>query len=66
MPVDDAVVCFTTGYHSTEGDGCAAVAVEEIGTAQRELLVHAYNFTQPRTITASLRHTAAASSSPPS
>jgi phosphatidylserine/phosphatidylglycerophosphate/cardiolipin synthase-like enzyme len=48
----DAIVCFTTGNKSTIGGDCAAVLVAEIAKAERELLVQAYNFTEPRIIAA--------------
>jgi phosphatidylserine/phosphatidylglycerophosphate/cardiolipin synthase-like enzyme len=47
----DATVCFTTSK-STIGGDCAAVLVAEIAKAERELLVQAYNFTEPRIIAA--------------
>lgn len=45
-------VCFTTGRGSTEGSDCAALVVREIATAQHEILVQAYNFTEPHIIAA--------------
>jgi phosphatidylserine/phosphatidylglycerophosphate/cardiolipin synthase-like enzyme len=48
----DATVCFTTGNKSTIGGDCGAVLVAEIAKAERELLVQAYNFTEPRIIAA--------------
>jgi phosphatidylserine/phosphatidylglycerophosphate/cardiolipin synthase-like enzyme len=48
----DATVCFTTGNKSTIGGDCAAVLVAEIGKAERELLVQAYNFAESRIIAA--------------
>jgi L-aminopeptidase/D-esterase-like protein len=61
----DATVCFTTGNKSTIGGDCAAVLVAEIEKAERELLVQAYNFTEPRIIAAIIAaHRRAACSSP--
>jgi hypothetical protein len=48
----DATVCFTTGNKSTIGGDCAALLVAEIARAERELLVQAYNFNEPRIIAA--------------
>ena len=45
-------VCFTTGGGSTAGSDCAALAAGEIAKAEREILVQAYNFTEPRIIAA--------------
>jgi len=47
-----ATVCFTSGNHSTPGGDCAALVVNEIGRAQRSLLVQAYNFSEPSIIAA--------------
>jgi phosphatidylserine/phosphatidylglycerophosphate/cardiolipin synthase-like enzyme len=43
-------VCFTTGHGSTEGSNCAALVAREIATAQRDILVQAYNFTEPHIV----------------
>jgi hypothetical protein len=48
----DATVCFTTGNKSTIGGDCGTVLVAEIAKAERELLVQAYKFTEPRIIAA--------------
>lgn len=45
-------VCFTTGRGSAEGSDCAALVAREIATAQRAILVQAYNFTEPHIIAA--------------
>lgn len=47
-----ATVCFTSGNHSAPGGDCAALVVNEIGRAQRTLLVQAYNFSEPSIIAA--------------
>jgi hypothetical protein len=47
----DATVCFTTAKKSTIG-GDRAALVAEIARAERELLVQAYNFNEPRIIAA--------------
>lgn len=43
-----AVICFTSGNESAPGADCAALIAAEIGRARRQVLVQAYNFTEPR------------------
>lgn len=50
--IQSADVCFTTGNKSVVGGNCVQVIVDEISKAHSELLVQAYNFTEPNIIKA--------------